>query len=137
MSDENGDGAAISNKPLDCPQSAILAIVNMINCLEPEVVLVDATAGQLLQMCKAELLQTLAVEARTSALRHSAVQNKPGFASRSQTYASDAAGKITTAKMSRDNALSIARHINQARLDIAANGVTARTALVKEAARGA
>jgi len=122
MSDENDGGAAVSNKPLHSPQSAILAIVK--------------NAGQLLQMCKAELLQTLAVEATTSALRHGAAQNDADFASRAKSYASDAAGKITTAEMSRDNGLSIARHINQARLDIAANGAKARTALVKERARG-
>jgi hypothetical protein len=115
MSDENDGGAAVSNKPLHSPQSAILAIVK--------------NAGQLLQMCKAKLLQTLAVEATTSALRHGAAQNNADFASVSQAYARDSAGKITTAEMSRDNALSIARHINQARLDIAANGVKARTAL--------
>jgi hypothetical protein len=53
MSDENNGGAVVSNKPLHSSQSAILAIVK--------------NAGQLLQMCKAELLQTLAVEATTSA----------------------------------------------------------------------
>jgi hypothetical protein len=46
-----------SNMPLHSPQSAILAIVNLINYLQPEVVLVDSNAGRLLQMCKAELLQ--------------------------------------------------------------------------------
>src|ERR1700730_18214210 len=65
MSDENNGGAILSNKPLHCSQSAILAIVNMINYLQPEVTLVDSNAGQLLQMCKAELLQMLAVEATT------------------------------------------------------------------------
>ncbi|MGH7247989.1 MAG: hypothetical protein ACREH9_07780, partial [Pseudomonadota bacterium] len=98
--------------------------------------LVDSNAGQLLQMCKAELLQTLAVEATASALRRGAAQNSADFASRPQACASDAARKITTAKMSRDNALSIARHINRARLDIAANGGKARAALVNERACG-
>jgi hypothetical protein len=60
--------------PLHSPQSAILAIVNLISYLQPEVVLVDSNAGQLLQMCKAELLQALAGEATTSALRHGAAQ---------------------------------------------------------------
>lgn len=111
MSDKNDGGATVSNKHLRSLQSAILAIVK--------------NAGQLLQMCKAELLQTLAVEATTSALRHGAAQNAADFASRAKFNASDAAGKITTAEMPRDNALSIARHINQARLDIAANRVKA------------
>jgi hypothetical protein len=136
MSDENNSGAVVSNKPLHSPQSAILAIVNMINYLEPEVVLVDSNAGQLLQMCKAELLQTLALEATASVLRHGGAQNNATFASLSQAYSSDAARKITMAKMARDNALSIARHINQARLDIAANRVKERTSFVKELARG-
>jgi hypothetical protein len=74
MSDENNGGAVGSNMPLHSPQSAILAIVNLISYLQPEVVLVDSNAGQLLQMCKAELLQALAVEATTSALRHGAAQ---------------------------------------------------------------
>ena len=137
MSDENTGSAVASNKLLQSPQSAILAIVNMINYLEPEVVLADSNAGHLLQMCKAELLQKLAMEATTSASRNGPEQINADLASRSKFYASDAAGNVTTAKMSRDNALSIARHINQARLDIAANGVKARTALVKEWARGA
>ncbi|MGH6838720.1 MAG: hypothetical protein ACREDT_07945 [Methylocella sp.] len=137
MSVENDSGAAVSNKSIPSPQSAILAIVNMINYLEPEVVLVDSNAGRLLQMCKAELLQTLAVEATTSPLRHGAAQNNANLASRSQAYASSAVGGITTAKMTRDNTLSIARYINQARLDIAANGGKARTALGKDWARGA
>lgn len=123
MSDKNVGRAAVSNKPMRSPQSAILAIVK--------------NAGKLLQICKAELPQTSAVEATTSALRHVAAQNNAGFASRAKSYASDAAGKITTAEMSRDNALSIARHINQARRDIAANRAKARTALVNEWARGA
>src|SRR5207302_3603998 len=89
MSDENNGGAALSNKHLHCSRSAILAIVNMINYLLPEVALVDSNAGQLLQMCKAELLQTLAVEATTSALRHGAAQINANFAPLSQAFASD------------------------------------------------
>ena len=80
MSDENNGGAVVSSKPLHSSQSSILAIVNMINYLQPEVVLLDSNAGQLLQMCKAELLQTLAVEATTSALRHGAAQINATFA---------------------------------------------------------
>ena len=74
-------------------------------------------------MCKAELLQKLAMEAMTSALRDGPAQINPDFTLLSQAYASDATRKITMAQTSRDNQLSIARHINQARLDIAANGV--------------
>ena len=42
MNDENNGGPVVSNKPLHSPQSAILAIVNMINYLLPEVVLADS-----------------------------------------------------------------------------------------------
>ena len=45
MNDENNGGPVVSNKPLHSPQSAILAIVNMINYLLPEVVLADSNAG--------------------------------------------------------------------------------------------
>jgi hypothetical protein len=125
MNDENNDGAVISNKPLLPSQSAILAIVNMINYLQPEVVLVDSNAGQLLQMCKAELLQTLAVEATTSALRHGAAQIN-NFAPLSQAFASDAARKFAVAQTACDNEIAIARRNEQARNDVALNGVKAR-----------
>ncbi|MGH6842206.1 MAG: hypothetical protein ACREDV_08975 [Methylocella sp.] len=111
MSEGNDGGAAVSGKSLRSPQSAILAIVK--------------NAGKLLQLCKSDLPQTSAVEATTSAVRHVADRNNADFASRPKFYASDAAVKITTAEMSRDNALSIARHIDQARRDIAANRVKA------------
>jgi hypothetical protein len=126
MSDENNGGAAASNKPLHSPQSAILAIVNMINYLQPEVEVVDPNAGQLLQMCKAELLQTLAVEATTSAFRHGAVQINATFAPLSQAFASGAARKFAMAQTACDNEIAIARQNEQARSDIALNGVKAR-----------
>jgi hypothetical protein len=126
MSNENNGGAVVSNKPLHSPQSAILAIVNMINYLQPEVVLVDSNAGQLLQMCKAQLLQTLAVEATTSALRHGAAQINANFGSLSQAYASDAARKFAMAQTACDNEIAIARQNEQARIDIALNGLKAR-----------
>ena len=127
MSDENNDGAVVSNKPLHSSQSAILAIVNMINYLQPEVVLVDSNAGQLLQMCKAELLQTLAVEATTSALRHGAAQINATFAPLSEAFASDAARKFAMAQTACDNEIAIARQNEQTRRnDIALNGVKAR-----------
>ena len=125
MSDEDNGGAVVSNKHLHSPQSAILAIVNMINYLQPEVVLVDSNAAQLLQMCKAELLQTLAMEATTSALRHGAAQINATFASLSQAYASDAARKFAMAQAACDNEIAIARQNEQARNDIALNGVKA------------
>jgi hypothetical protein len=103
MSDENNGGAVVSNRPLHSPQSAILAIVNMINYLQPEVALVDPNADQLLQMCKAELLQTLAVEATTSVLLRSAAQTNATFASVSQAFASDAARKFAMAQTACDN----------------------------------
>ncbi|MGH6822272.1 MAG: hypothetical protein ACRECP_04320 [Methylocella sp.] len=119
MSDENNGGAVVSNKPLHSSQSAILAIVNMINYLQLEGALADSNAGQLLQMCKAELLQTLAVEATTSALRHGAAQINGTFASLSQAYARDAGLKFAMAKPARDDEITIARQNEQAGNDIA------------------
>lgn len=125
MSDENNGGAVVSNRPLLSPQSAILAIVNMINYLQPEVALVDPNADHLLQMCKAELLQTLAVEATTSVLRHSAAQTNATFASVSQAFASEAARKFAMAQMACDNEIAIARKNERARNDISLYGAQA------------
>jgi hypothetical protein len=66
---------------------------------------------------------TSAVEATTSALRSGAAQINATFASLSQSYASDAARKITTAQTSSDTELAIARQNEQTRYDIALNGV--------------
>jgi hypothetical protein len=55
-------------------------------------------------MCKAELLQTLAVEATTSALRHGAAQIN-NFAPLSQAFASDAARKFAMAQTACDTKL--------------------------------
>jgi hypothetical protein len=123
MSDKNNGDASDSNDPLHSPGSGIYEILSMIDYLQLELAHIDSTAGHLLQMCKAELLQKLAMEAMTSALRNGPAQINPDFAALSQAYASDATRKTTIAQTSRDNQLSIARHINQARLDIAANGV--------------
>ena len=123
MSDKNNGDASDSNDPLHSPGSGIYEILSMIDYLQLELARIDSTAGHLLRMCKAELLQKLAMEAMTSALRNGPAQTNADFASLSQAYASDATRKITTAQSSRDNQLSIARHINQARLDIVANGV--------------
>ena len=123
MSDKNNGDASVSNDSLHSPGSGIHEILSMIDYLQPELAHIDSTAGHLLQMCKTELLQKLAMEAMTSALRNGPAQINPDFASLSQAYASDATRKLTMAETSRDTQLSIARHINQARLDIAANGV--------------
>ena len=123
MSDKNNGDASVSIDSSHSPGSGIYEILSMIDYLQLELARIDSTAGHLLRMCKAELLQKLAMEAMTSALRNGPAQTNADFASLSQAYASDATRKITTAQTSRDNQLSIARHINQARLDIAANGV--------------
>jgi hypothetical protein len=65
----------------------------MIDYLQLELAHIDSTAGHLLQMCKAELLQKLAMEAMTSALRNGPAQINADFASLSQAYASDATRK--------------------------------------------
>lgn len=123
MSDKNNGDASVSIDSLHSPSSGIYEILSMIDYLQPELSQIDSTAGHLLQMCKAELLQKLAMEAMTSALRNGPSQINADFASLSQAYASDATRKITVAQTSCDHQLSIARHINQARLDIAANGM--------------
>lgn len=122
-SDRNNSDANVSIDTLHSPSSGIYEILSMIDYLQPELSQIDSTAGHLLQMCKAELLQKLAMEAMTSALRNGPSQINADFASLSQAYASDATRKITIAQTSCDHQHSIARHINQARLDIAANGM--------------
>jgi hypothetical protein len=122
MSDENNGSALISKDSLRSPRSGTYAILSIIDFLQPELAHIDSAAGHLLQMCKAELLQKLAMEATTIALRNSPAKINDEFASLSQTDASDAVRKIAIAKTERDHSLSIARHINRARLDIAANG---------------
>src|SRR5438477_9768375 len=54
---------------------------------------------------KAELLQTLAVKATTSALRHDAAQINASFVSLSQAFASDTARKFAMAQRACDNAI--------------------------------
>ncbi|WGJ15635.1 hypothetical protein QEV83_05055 [Methylocapsa sp. D3K7] len=80
---------------------------------------------------------TIAVEATTNALRTGAAQISATFASLSQAYASDAARKIATAQTSSENELAIARQNEQARYDIASNGLKEQTSLVKEQAQTA
>jgi hypothetical protein len=78
---------------------------------------------------------TSAVEATTSALRSGAAQINATFASLSQTYASDASRRIATTQTSGDNELAMARQNEQARYDIALNGVKEQSSLVKEQAQ--
>jgi hypothetical protein len=75
---------------------------------------------------------TSAVEATTSALRSGAAQINASFASLSQAYGSAAAKKIATVQTSSDTELAIARQNEQARYDIALNGVKGQASLVKE-----
>ncbi len=80
---------------------------------------------------------TSAVEATTTALRSGAAQINASFASLSQVYASAAARKITAAQASGDTELAIARQNEQARYNIALNGVKGQSSLVKEQAQTA
>ncbi|MGH6822372.1 MAG: hypothetical protein ACRECP_08120 [Methylocella sp.] len=82
-------------------------------------------------MCKAELPQKLAMEATTSALRNGPAHINAAFASPSQAYANDAARKITMAQTLHDSELSIARLINQARLEFVSNGMKERVSQAK------
>lgn len=80
---------------------------------------------------------TSAVEATTSALRSGAAQINASFASLSQAYGTAAAKKIATVQTSSDTELAIARQNEQARYDIALNGVKEQVSLVKEQAQTA
>ncbi|MGB6326686.1 MAG: hypothetical protein WBG11_13200, partial [Methylocella sp.] len=80
---------------------------------------------------------TSAVAATTSALRSGAAQINASFASLSQAYGSAAAKKIATVQTSNDTELAIARQNEQARYDIALNGVKKQVSLVKEQAETA
>lgn len=75
---------------------------------------------------------TSAAEATTNALRSSAAQINASFASLSQSYTAGAARKITTAQMSSDSELAIARQTEQSRYEIASNGLKQQSALIKE-----
>ncbi|MGI8568046.1 MAG: hypothetical protein ACR2KT_02650 [Methylocella sp.] len=78
---------------------------------------------------------TSAVETTTSALRSGAAQINASFASLSQAYGSAAAKKIATVQTSSETELAIARQNEQARYDIALNGVKGQVSLVKEQAQ--
>jgi hypothetical protein len=80
---------------------------------------------------------TSAVEATTSALRSGATQINASFATLSQAYGTAAAKKIATVQTSSDTELAIARQNEQARYDIALNGVKEQVSLVKEQAQTA
>src|ERR1700720_2959603 len=77
---------------------------------------------------------TSAVEATTSALRSGAAQINASFASLSQAHGTAAAKKIVTVQTSSDTELAIARQNEQARYDIALNGVKGQVSLIKEQA---
>ncbi|MGQ0446155.1 MAG: hypothetical protein ACT4O2_13775 [Beijerinckiaceae bacterium] len=78
---------------------------------------------------------TSAVEATTSALRSGASQINASFAALSQAHGSAAAKKIATVQTASETELAIARQIEQARYDIALNGVKGQAFLVKEQAQ--
>jgi len=110
-SDKNNGDASVSVDSSHSPGSGIYEILSMIDYLQPELAHIDSTAGHLLQMCKAELLQKLAMEAMTSALRNGPAQINADFASLSQAYGSDATRKITMAQTSpRQPAFDRATH---------------------------
>jgi hypothetical protein len=81
MSNKNNGDASVSIDSSHSPGSGIYEILSMIDYLQPELAHIDSTAGHLLQMCKAELLQKLAMEAMTSALRNGPAQINADFAS--------------------------------------------------------
>jgi len=80
---------------------------------------------------------TSAVEATTSALRGGAAQINASFASLSQAYGSAAAKNIAMVRTMSDTELAIARQNEQARYEIALNGVRGQSSLVKERAQTA
>ncbi|MGO8845408.1 MAG: hypothetical protein ACLQFI_08775 [Methylocella sp.] len=80
---------------------------------------------------------TSAVETTISTLRSGAAQINASFASLSQAYTSDVTRRISTAQTSSDNELAIARQNEQARYDIALNGVKDQSSLIKEQAQTA
>jgi hypothetical protein len=80
---------------------------------------------------------TSAVETTTSTLRSGAAQINASFASLSRAYTSDVTRRISTAQTSSDNELAIARQNEQARYDIALNGVKDQSSLIKEQAQTA
>jgi hypothetical protein len=75
------------------------------------------------------------VDAMTASLRAGATQINAAFAGLSQAYTSNAAQKIASAKSSSDADLAIARQAEQARYDIALNGLSLQSSLIKEQAQ--
>jgi hypothetical protein len=63
-------------------------------------------------------------------------ENDGGGAVSNKPFVRESARKFAMAQTACDNEIAIARHINRARLDIAANGVTKRASFVKEPAPG-
>ncbi len=75
------------------------------------------------------------VDATTASLRAGATQINAAFAGLSQAYTSSAAQKIASARSSSDADLAIARQAEQARYDIALNGLSLQSSLIKEQAQ--
>ena len=75
---------------------------------------------------------TSAVQTTTNTLRSGAAQINASFASLSQAYSTDATRKIATAQTSSADELAIARQNEQARYDIALNGVKDQSSLIKQ-----
>src|SRR5579875_734835 len=78
---------------------------------------------------------TSAVEATTNTLRSGAAQINASFVSLSQSYATDAARKISTAQTSSDTELAITRQNEQTRYDIAQNELKEQIAIIRERAQ--
>lgn len=72
-----------------------------------------------------------AVDATTASLRAGASQINASFAGLSQAYVNSAAQKIASAQSASDADLAIARQAEQARYDVALNGVSLRASLLR------
>ncbi len=75
------------------------------------------------------------VDRTKASLRAGASQINAAFAGLSQAYTSNAAQKITSAKSASDADIAIARQGEQARYDIALNGLSLQSSLIKEQAQ--
>jgi hypothetical protein len=76
-----------------------------------------------------------AVDGTTASLRAGAAQINAAFAGLSQAYASNAAQKVTSAQSSSDADLAIAREAEKARYDIALNGLSLQSSIIREEAQ--
>ena len=75
------------------------------------------------------------VEGTTASLRAGAAQINAAFAGLSQAYASNAAQKVSSAQSSSDADLALARQAEKARYDIALNGLSLQSSVIKEEAQ--